>query len=116
MKFDEVVKQYARSRYVIDTAGEGKGFAIYIADGQLHYKVVSKEGTWEKATDITTSRWQDVVMTWNKAKGIQIYVNGAIKDSQSKSTSSEIASTSSQMLIGRKNSKSTTSSSVKYVT
>lgn len=47
----------------------------------MHYKVITREKVWELATDITTNRWQEIVMTWHNYKGITLFVNGAFKDS-----------------------------------
>ena len=104
VKFDPVVLTYKKPHYVIDTSGGGRGFGIYIQDGKLNYKVVSDSGLWELQTDLTISRWQEIVLTWRNPTGIHVYVNGAFKDFTSNIKTVDIKSkmvTTTKMLIGR---------------
>ena len=82
--FDDSVRKYVEPHCVLDTSGGSKGFTVYIQKNKMHYKVITKEKVWELSTDITTNRWQDIVMTWHNYKGITLFVNGAFKDSAEK--------------------------------
>ena len=45
-------------------------------------KLSIKLKPWELKTDITVGRWQEIVMTWHKGKGIAVFVNGAFKEAE----------------------------------
>lgn len=88
---------------LIDTSGGDRGFTIYLQDSKIYYKLISKDAEWLLKTDVTTERWQDIVMTWHKFKGLSVYVNGAFKDSVAAGKKRKDTSThsTSRLMIGR---------------
>ena len=98
------MRKYKKPHPIIDTSGGGNGFIIFIANNQLHYKVVTSDETWGLKTDFSVDMWQDLVMTWHKGKGITVYVNGAYKDSESQSeTNTNNNGGTTRLIIGRDN-------------
>ena len=100
----------------MDTSGGGKGFSIYINNNKLNYKVVGKGEMWELKTDIAVGRWQEIVMTWHRGKGIFVYVNGAFKDSETIGKKSTVVSGgTTRLIIGRENKEKGPYTCTKYV-
>lgn len=100
--FANNVRSYQSPHCVVDTSGGGKGFTIFITDNKLSYRVVGKEEVWELQTDLTTERWQDIVMTWHKNKGVAVYVNGAFKDSENNGKKvKQSESGTGRLIVGR---------------
>ena len=102
--FDDSVRKYVEPHSVLDTSGGSRGFTIYIQANKMHYKVITSEKVWELATDITTNRWEEIVMTWHNFKGITVFINGAFKDSSEngKHTGIMREDATPRLLIGRR--------------
>lgn len=67
--------------------------------------MVTDGGSWELDTDLTVSRWQDIVMTWKNPAGLHVYLNGAFMQSTNITKSIDIDTkmvTTTKLLIGRR--------------
>ena len=80
LNFDDDVKQYKDTRYIIDSAAGKRGVSIFIRDGKLYYEVTTSTTKWSLATELSTNHWQNIVMTWKKEEGLTLYENGAFRD------------------------------------
>ena len=87
VRFEDATKQWARKTFIVDTIGDetfqqgNRGFAVYVVNGRLHVKVLTRKREWTVDHTLITGAlaWQHVMFTWQVEKGLQLYLNGSLR-------------------------------------
>ena len=82
VQFEDGAKNWKTNTFIVDTIGDvmlkGRGFAVYVVNGQLHTVVTTQQKTWDVSQPLQTGTdvWWHVMFTWQLEKGLVLYING----------------------------------------
>ena len=91
-------------RFIIDSgAHSGQGFSVYLQSGLIYAEVAQSGRMWRASRDIPSNQWVLITMTWEKSKGLYLYLNGTDPTHTASSTSVNNHDRSNHIMIGRSN-------------
>lgn len=87
VQFEGATNQWVRKTFIVDTIGDetflqgNRGFAVYVVNGHLYVKVLTRTREWTVDHTIITGpfAWQHVMFTWQLEKGLQLHLNGNLR-------------------------------------
>ena len=82
IQFEDDAKTWKTNTFIVytfeDVLQKGRGFALYYVNGQLHTAVNTRQKSWHVFKPLQTRKnvWHHVMFTWQREKGIVLYING----------------------------------------
>ncbi|CAH3127383.1 unnamed protein product [Pocillopora meandrina] len=108
IQFEDDAKTWKTNTFIVytfeDVLQKGRGFALYYVNGQLHTAVNTRQKRWHVFKPLQTGKnvWHHVMFTWQREKGIVLYINGKKSSSLYYGVSSSHSKSSSSFIVGSK--------------